>query len=93
MLAGTFLADCVDYLCKVENNILELTQFVFRTYVGKTGARSIQELVVKVILRKHSTDKEMPSTVVGWKSTSRHTLQKSGVKKTKLTRCSKKITF
>ena len=31
--------------------------------------------------------------VVGWKSTSRYTVEKSGVKDTKLTRCGQKITF
>ena len=44
-------------------------------------------------LRNHSTHVEIPSTIVGWKSTSRHNVQKSGVKKTKLTRCEKKRLF
>ena len=43
--------------------------------------------VVRVVLRKHGTHMGILSTVVGWKFTSRDTVQKSGVKKTKLTRC------
>ena len=39
----------------------------------------------------YSTHMDIPSTVVGWKSTSRHTVQISGVKKTKLTKCGQKL--
>ena len=60
--------------------------------VGETGASSIQGAnCYRVILRKHSAQMDIPSTVVGWTSTSRHTVQTSGVKKTKLTRCGQKL--
>ena len=61
--------------------------------VGVTGASCIQGHAVTVVLRKQYTHMEIPSTVVGWKSTSRHTVQKSGAKKTKLMRCGQKRLF
>ena len=56
---------------------------------GETGASCIQGQIVRVVLRKHSIHMEI-STVAGWKSTSRHSVQKSGVKNMNLTRCGQK---
>ena len=59
--------------------------------IGETGANFTQGQVVTESFYENSTDVEIPSTVVGWKSTNRHTVQKSGVKKTKLTRCGQQL--
>ena len=56
--------------------------------VGETGASCYRS-----VLLKHSIHLEIQSTVVGWKSTSRHTVKQSGVKTTKLTRCGQQILF
>ena len=56
---------------------------------GERGQLYTGASCYRVVLRKHCTHMEIPPTVVGWKSTNRHTIQKSGVKKTKLTRCEK----
>ena len=56
--------------------------------VGETGV-----CCYIVVLRKHNTHVELPSTVVDLKSISGHTAQTSGVKKTKLMRCGQKRPF
>ena len=61
--------------------------------IRETGARCIQGQVGTESFHENIAHMESPSTVVGWKSTSGHTVQKSGVKKTKLTRCGQKRLF
>ena len=56
--------------------------------VGETEASSI--LVVTELFYENMAHIDIPSTVVGWKTTSRNTVQKSMGKKTKLTRCGQK---
>ena len=60
-----------------------------RITVGETGASCIQGQVVTESFYENIARMEMPSALVGWKPTSRNTVQTSGVKKTKLTRCGK----
>ena len=56
--------------------------------VGETGASCLQGQIVTEAFYENIAHMEIPSTVVGSKSTSRHIVQKSAVKKRKLTRCS-----
>ena len=48
-------------------NIAFATTYLSHICDGETGAS-----FYRVVLQKHSTYMEIPSTVVGWKSTSRH---------------------
>ena len=76
------------------SNLLELTLCCIMMYVGETGASCIQgQVVTEVVYETTAHNVGIPSTIVGWKSTSRHIVQKSGVKKTKLTRCGQKRHF
>ena len=53
---------------------------------GQVVTESFNENIAHIIM-------ELPSTVIGWKSISRHTVKKSGVMKTKLTRCGQQSRF
>ena len=84
------LCACLCFACACGGDrVTEEKRLLLQQIVGETGASCIH-YCYRVVLRKHNTDMEIPSTVVGWKSTSRHTVQNSGVKKMKLKRCGQK---
>ena len=64
----------------VTSTVVNEKSYLIISYIGETLASCIQRQVVKQsVYKKHSTHVEIPltgtSTVVGWKSTSRHTVQ------------------
>ena len=70
-------------------------QYPLKPGLGKLAiCRGDRDKLLQSCFTKHSTDMEIPSTVVGWlESTSRRIVQKSGVKNRKLTRCGQKFNF